>query len=134
MTLRNYMTLSISPYSVRMRENTDQKNSEYRQFLRSVMYYLFSTKLSNSLSIKTANIHKTFNELKSVFILQYFYSGYLNSRKIFPNVLIYAQSTLSINLVIILVHVGKYLCACTKNWHMGKFVPIKVQRLLFADR
>ena len=26
----------ISPYSVRMRENTDQKNSEYRHFSRSV--------------------------------------------------------------------------------------------------
>ena len=28
-------TRSISPYSVRMRENTDQKNSEYEHFLRS---------------------------------------------------------------------------------------------------
>ena len=28
--------LRISPYSVRMRENTDQKNSEYSYFLRSV--------------------------------------------------------------------------------------------------
>ena len=27
---------SISPYSVRMRENTDQKNSEYERFLRIV--------------------------------------------------------------------------------------------------
>ena len=27
---------SISPYSVRMRENTEQKNSEYRHFSRSV--------------------------------------------------------------------------------------------------
>ena len=27
---------NISPYSVRMRENTDQNNSEYRHFLRSV--------------------------------------------------------------------------------------------------
>ena len=26
---------SISPYSVRMRENTDQENSEYGHFLRS---------------------------------------------------------------------------------------------------
>ena len=26
----------ISPYSARMRENTDQNNSEYRHFLRSV--------------------------------------------------------------------------------------------------
>ena len=28
---------SISPYSVRMRENTDQNNSEYGLFLRSEM-------------------------------------------------------------------------------------------------
>ena len=29
---------SISPYSDRMQENTDQKNSECRHFLRSVLY------------------------------------------------------------------------------------------------
>ena len=29
--------LRISSYSFRMRENTDQKNSEYEHFLRSVM-------------------------------------------------------------------------------------------------
>ena len=29
---------SISPYSVRMRENTDQNNSEYGHFLRSDVY------------------------------------------------------------------------------------------------
>ena len=29
--------LRISPYSVRMRENTDQNNSEYEYFLRSVV-------------------------------------------------------------------------------------------------
>ena len=29
---------SISPYSVRMRGNTEQNNSEYGQFLRSVFY------------------------------------------------------------------------------------------------
>ena len=29
--------LRISPYSVRMRENADQNNSEYWQFLRSVI-------------------------------------------------------------------------------------------------
>ena len=28
--------VSISPYSVRMRENTDQNNSEYGHFLRSI--------------------------------------------------------------------------------------------------
>ena len=30
--------LRISPYSVRMRENTDQNNSEYIHFLRSEVY------------------------------------------------------------------------------------------------
>ena len=32
--------LSISPYSIRMRENTDQKNSEYGHFSRSVRRHL----------------------------------------------------------------------------------------------
>ena len=31
--------LRISPYSVRMRENTDQKNSEYRHLSRSALHY-----------------------------------------------------------------------------------------------
>ena len=31
---------SISPFSVRMRENTDQKNSEYGHFLRSINVFL----------------------------------------------------------------------------------------------
>ena len=31
-------SLSISPYSVRMQENTDQTNSEYGHFLRSVCF------------------------------------------------------------------------------------------------
>ena len=33
--LRNIKILRISPYSVRMRDNTDQKNSEYELFSRS---------------------------------------------------------------------------------------------------
>ena len=32
--------LLISPYLVRMQENTDQKNSEYKHFLRSVKHVL----------------------------------------------------------------------------------------------
>ena len=31
---------SISPYSVRMRENADQNNSEYGHFLRSVKFFI----------------------------------------------------------------------------------------------
>ena len=34
--------LRISPYLVQMRENTDQSNSEYGHFLRSVKYTYFS--------------------------------------------------------------------------------------------
>ena len=79
-------------------------------------------------------MHKIFNELKIVFILQYFYSSYPNSRKLFPDVLLFRQSTLSINLVIILAHVRKYLGECTKNRQAGKFVPIKKLGLLFEDR
>ena len=33
--LRIFCVLRISPYSVRMRENTDQNNFEYGHFLRS---------------------------------------------------------------------------------------------------
>ena len=36
----------FSPYSVRMRENADQKNSEYRHFLRSVYFNHFNVKCS----------------------------------------------------------------------------------------
>ena len=33
----SFFLLHISPYLVQMWENTDQKNSEYRHFLRSVI-------------------------------------------------------------------------------------------------
>ena len=73
--------------------------------------------------MKTANMHKIFNELKSLFFLQHFYSGYLNSRKKISDLLIFEQSVLSMNLAIILAHVQKYLGKCTKNSHAEKFVP-----------
>ena len=38
--------LRISSYSVRMRENTDQKNSEYGHFLRSAYYMIVSWKVT----------------------------------------------------------------------------------------
>ena len=72
-----------------------------------LIYYFFPTKLSICISIKTAKMHKIFNELKSTFILQYFYSGYLNNIKFPRDVLIFPQSTFSINLIIILVQVRK---------------------------
>ena len=87
----------------------------YHDYLFDVL--LFSNKLSNRLSIKTTNMHKIFNELKCVFILQYFYSDDLNSRKFFQDVLFFRQITLSINLVIILVHVRKYLGEWTKHYY-----------------
>ena len=37
---------NISPYSVRMRENTDQNKSEYGHFLRSVWVYSTAWKVS----------------------------------------------------------------------------------------
>ena len=37
--------LHISPYLVRMRENTDQNNSEYGHFSRSVTLMIYSKKL-----------------------------------------------------------------------------------------
>ena len=36
----NMESCSVSPYSVRMRENTDQKNSEYGHYARSVNHVL----------------------------------------------------------------------------------------------
>ena len=33
--------LCISPYSIQMRENTEQKNSEYRHFSCSITFFLF---------------------------------------------------------------------------------------------
>ena len=33
---------SISPYSVRMRENTDQNNSKYGHFLRSITLIIYT--------------------------------------------------------------------------------------------
>ena len=38
----------ISPYSVKMQENTDQKNSEYRDFSRSVCFDLCFCSLLNT--------------------------------------------------------------------------------------
>ena len=39
--------LKYSPYSVRMQEYTDQKNSEYGQFSRSAMNDCFTTKMTS---------------------------------------------------------------------------------------
>ena len=41
------LSLRISPYSVRMRENTDQNNSEYGHFLRGVQFSRRATKNLN---------------------------------------------------------------------------------------
>ena len=43
---------SISPYSVRMLENTDQKNSNYEHFLRSVQQRLCSATFVQKISLK----------------------------------------------------------------------------------
>ena len=105
--------------------------NRFRLFLHMVticlMYYFFPTKLSNCRIKKADKMHKIFNEFKSVFILQYFNFGYLNNRNIFRDALIFAQSTLSINLIIIIiVQVRKKLGKCTKNWQAGIWVPLKM--------
>ena len=41
--------LCISPYSVRMRENKNQSNSEFRHFLRSASQYLLILPLKQSI-------------------------------------------------------------------------------------
>ena len=46
---------SISPYSVRMRENRDQNNSEYEHFLRSGIVVLFQLRLCQMFVIGTSN-------------------------------------------------------------------------------
>ena len=71
-------------------------------------------------------MHKIFNELKSAFILQYFYFGYLINIKFSRDVLIFPQSTFSINLIIILAQVRKYLGKCTKNWQARICVRLKM--------
>ena len=48
--------LRISPYSVRMRENADQNNSEYGQFLRSDSYSF--AQQYNFCAIKCSNVFK----------------------------------------------------------------------------
>ena len=62
MAINKAMILRISPYSVRMREITDQKNSEYEHFRRSVL-------LQNRGLESSRNMHETllFN---SVLLLQ----------------------------------------------------------------
>ena len=50
--------LCISPYSVGMRENADQNNSEYGHFLRSVVVAVFSLVHYDTLLQKATDITK----------------------------------------------------------------------------
>ena len=43
MFISSYILYSVSPYSVQMRENVDQNNSEYGHFLRSEIAEQFRT-------------------------------------------------------------------------------------------
>ena len=60
--------LRFSPYSVRMRENTDQKNSEYGHFSHSVHFECFfqiiTTTPSTKYDIGDANNHQTISTLR----------------------------------------------------------------------
>ena len=48
--LMKYCTACISPYSVRMRENTDQKKAKYGHFSRSIGLFFM---MKNQTSITT---------------------------------------------------------------------------------
>ena len=48
---------SISPYSVRMRDNTDQKNSEYGHFSRSASRHSLSWILKNACLLRARKLH-----------------------------------------------------------------------------
>ena len=62
--------LGISPYPVRMRENTDQKNSEYRHFFSRCV------SLQTSLHLLTPQGH-----LRHIFyVFSCFWINYINSR------------------------------------------------------
>ena len=56
----NRETRSISPYSVRMRENTSQKNSGYGYFLRSV-------NLTNIFKLSTETLEYCQTMVESIF-------------------------------------------------------------------
>ena len=58
------ISLSISPYSVRKRENTDQNNSEYGHFLRSVNKPNKNSYYHQLISIETSNfLHRMTKKL-----------------------------------------------------------------------
>ena len=58
-------TLRISPYSVRMRGNADQNNSEYGHFLRSQSYTLFIRFPEiNPLAISTNTLYQVIVPIK----------------------------------------------------------------------
>ena len=54
--IRTYSGREISSYSVRMRENTDQNNSEYENFSQSDSFISYSTEISPNISISKIRI------------------------------------------------------------------------------
>ena len=67
--------LRISPYSVRMRKNVDQSNSEYRHFSRSVIIhsndFKFSLKIVNKLFSETILFFKNVEVILLFVVAQY---------------------------------------------------------------
>ena len=50
--------LRISPYSIRMRENVDQKNAEYGNFLRSAFYLISQSSFSLAVTTWLRNTNR----------------------------------------------------------------------------
>ena len=68
--IRTYTTKCISPYSVRMRENTNQKKYECGQFSRSMIIWIFSVLVENFNSaerVKKINIVRGFSSQAEYF-------------------------------------------------------------------
>ena len=59
--------LHISPYSVRIRENVDQNNSEYKHFLRSALFLLLYEK------VKIVKFWSYYDTISLSRLLQYVY-------------------------------------------------------------
>ena len=56
------------PYSVWMRENTDQKNSEYGQFLRSVSLWVW---IRRGVSVPLVHFEVFINIVKFIYVLEF---------------------------------------------------------------
>ena len=61
--------LRISPYSIRIRENVDQKNAEYGNFLRSAFYLISQSSFSWQLLPDYATPTEQVEFLDAIFVV-----------------------------------------------------------------